>query len=255
MKNYPVLSGAVTVDRGPLPAPPLPASAIPWLAEIGVFDTETLRQRGPVLVFLQLKSRGRTVTRKLLFALAAAYRGLHWRQLDKEAKEDLIRELAEHPPVILPPTEAEISRYMGLALRLADQAKSEGEIPVGAVIISRGEVIGRGYNQPVVRHDPSAHAEILALRDAAARQSNYRLAGCDLYVTLEPCVMCSGAMMHARISRVIYGAPDARAGAAGSALNVFAEGRLNHHTTVFGNQLSDPCAELLRSFFRARRKS
>ncbi len=128
-----------------------------------------------------------------------------------------------------------------------------GEVPVGAVVVKDGEIIGRGFNAPISRHDPSAHAEIQALRDAAERVGNYRLVDCELFVTLEPCLMCAGAMMHARISRVVYGASDFKTGACGSVLDVFAEQRLNHHTAVQGGVLAAECSALLSNFFAQRR--
>ncbi len=143
--------------------------------------------------------------------------------------------------------------FMREALRLAEQAALAGEVPVGAVVVKDGEIVGRGFNQPISRHDPSAHAEMVALRDAAARLGNYRLVGCELYVTLEPCTMCVGAMFHARIARVVYGAYDAKTGAAGSVLNLFAEARLNHHAQFLGGVLADECGKMLSDFFAARR--
>lgn len=143
--------------------------------------------------------------------------------------------------------------FMRAALELARQAGLSGEVPVGAVVVKDGEIIGRGSNAPIGRHDPSAHAEMLALRDAAQRVGNYRLVGCELYITLEPCVMCVGAMFHARIARVIYGASDPKTGAAGSVLDLFAEQRLNHHAEVLGGVLADECGNLLSQFFAARR--
>jgi tRNA(adenine34) deaminase len=143
--------------------------------------------------------------------------------------------------------------FMRAALALAEHARSEGEVPVGAVVVREGAVVGSGFNSPIGRHDPSAHAEMLALRAAAAALGNYRLSGCTLYVTLEPCVMCSGAILHARIGRVVYGAPDPKAGACGSVLDLFAEGRLNHHTAVEGGMLAGECSRLLKSFFQERR--
>ena len=145
------------------------------------------------------------------------------------------------------------SGFMGLALDLAREAGAAGEVPVGALIVLDGEVVGRGFNQPIGRHDPTAHAEIMALRDAATRLGNYRLPGCTLYVTLEPCAMCAGAIMHARIDRVVYGAGDPKTGAAGSIIDLFAETRLNHHTSVVGGVLAEECGSLLSSFFAARR--
>ena len=143
--------------------------------------------------------------------------------------------------------------FMREALQLAQQAAACGEVPVGAIIVRDGEIIGRGFNQPIGRHDPSAHAEILALRDAANRLGNYRLPGAKLIVTLEPCAMCVGAILHARIAEVVFGAADAKTGAAGSIVDLFAESRLNHHASVRGGLLADECGALLRGFFAARR--
>jgi len=139
------------------------------------------------------------------------------------------------------------------ALLLARQAAALEEVPVGAVVVLDGQIVGRGYNQPIVRHDPSAHAEIMALRDAAKQLGNYRLPGCVLYVTLEPCVMCAGAIMHARIAQVVFGAADPKSGAAGSVIDLFAESRLNHHAELVGGVLAEECGALLSGFFSARR--
>lgn len=143
--------------------------------------------------------------------------------------------------------------FMREALALARQAADAGEVPVGAVVVQDGAVIGRGHNRPVSGHDPTAHAEVMAMRDAAARLGNYRLTGCELYVTLEPCVMCAGAIMHARISRVIYGAADPKSGACGSVVNLFADNRLNHHAIIVGGVLADGAGKLLQDFFAVRR--
>lgn len=143
--------------------------------------------------------------------------------------------------------------FMREALALAQQAAACDEVPVGAVVVHRGEIVGRGFNQPIGRHDPSGHAEILALRDAALRLENYRLPGTSLYVTLEPCAMCVGAILHARVGQVYFGAPDPKTGAAGSVIDLFAEARLNHHAEVSGGLLAAECAALLSSFFAARR--
>lgn len=145
------------------------------------------------------------------------------------------------------------SEFMSRALDLAQQAQAAGEVPVGAIVVKDGIIVGRGYNQPISGHDPTAHAEIMALRDAARTVGNYRLTECELYVTLEPCVMCAGAIMHARIARVIYGAPDPKTGACGSVVDLFAESRLNHHTVVTSGVLANDAAQLLQQFFAARR--
>ena len=139
------------------------------------------------------------------------------------------------------------------ALLEARRAWAEGEVPVGAVVVKDGVVIGRGYNQPIGRHDPSAHAEIMAMRAAAEALGNYRLPGCELYVTLEPCVMCSGAMMHARLARVVYGASDPKTGACGSVLNLFDQEQLNHHTELVGGVMAEEAGAMLRGFFAERR--
>jgi len=145
-------------------------------------------------------------------------------------------------------------QYMQAALALAAEAALEGEVPVGAVVVKDGAIIGRGSNAPISRHDPSAHAEILALRDAASSIGNYRLVGCTLYVTLEPCAMCSGAIQHARIARLVYGAKDPKTGACGSVVDLMAEPRLNHHAEVAGGVMADTCGLMLSSFFAERRK-
>ena len=141
------------------------------------------------------------------------------------------------------------------ALTLAAIAEAHGEVPVGAVVVSDGAIIGRGYNQPIISHDPSAHAEIIAMREAAARIGNYRLTGCELYVTLEPCVMCAGAIMHARIARLVFGAADPKTGACGSVLNLFFEASLNHHATVMPGVLAAECGARLSAFFSQRRQA
>ncbi len=143
--------------------------------------------------------------------------------------------------------------YMRLALEQAQAARSNGEVPVGCVIVQGDLVIARGSNAPIGRCDPTAHAEILAMRDAAAALGNYRITGCTLYVTLEPCAMCAGAMVHARLGRLVFGATDPRVGAAGSALNLVQSPAQNHRVEITGNVLAAECAEVLLDFFRSRR--
>jgi tRNA(adenine34) deaminase len=143
--------------------------------------------------------------------------------------------------------------FMRHALGLARRAQAEGEVPVGAVVVLEERVIGEGWNRPVSASDPSAHAEIQAMRAAATERRNYRLVGATLYVTLEPCAMCVGAMFHARVRRVVFGAADPKTGAAGSTVNLFEEKRLNHHALVHGGVLAAECGSLLSAFFASRR--
>ncbi len=143
--------------------------------------------------------------------------------------------------------------FMQLALVEAQKARTLGEVPVGAVLVSDNQVIATGHNQPISNNDPSAHAEVAALRAAGQNLSNYRLPNTTLYVTLEPCMMCCGAIMHARISRVVYGAADAKTGCVHSVLNLFDNQQLNHHTMVEGGVLAEECAQILKDFFKERR--
>ena len=144
-------------------------------------------------------------------------------------------------------------RFMTEALALARSGAAQDEVPVGAVVVADGQIIGRGFNQPIGTLDPTAHAEVMALRDAAACVGNYRLPGATLYVTVEPCAMCAGAIQHARIGRVVFGAQEPKTGACGSVVDLFAEPRLNHHAEVDGGLLAEESAALIASFFQRRR--
>ena len=144
--------------------------------------------------------------------------------------------------------------FMRLALAEAQQAAALGEVPVGAVLVRNGQVIGRGFNQPISSNDPSAHAEMVALRQAATSQGNYRLPDTTLYVTLEPCTMCAGLLVHSRITRLVYGAPEPRSGAVISRAQVLAQPWLNHHVEVEGGVLAEECGAVLKAFFRAKRE-
>jgi len=143
--------------------------------------------------------------------------------------------------------------YMDLALAEARKAEAAGEVPIGAIIVCGDVVAGRGFNQPISSNDPTAHAEVVALREAARHQQNYRLADATLYCTVEPCVMCAGAIVHARVARLVFGTPDPKAGAAGSIYNVLTDPRLNHQVDVITGVREDECAALLREFFAKRR--
>ena len=150
--------------------------------------------------------------------------------------------------------QAELDRqYMQQAIEQAQLAALAGEVPVGAVLVRDGQVLSKAFNKPITNLDPSAHAEMLALRQAAEAEQNYRLPGTTLYVTLEPCTMCAGAMLHARVDRIVYGAPDPKTGAAGSVVDVFASKQINHQTSVNGGIMAEECGQLLKTFFKERR--
>jgi tRNA(adenine34) deaminase len=148
---------------------------------------------------------------------------------------------------------ADDERWMGEAIALAREAGERGEVPVGALVVLDGRAVGRGGNAPIAASDPTAHAEIAALREAGRANANYRLPGTTLYVTIEPCAMCAGAILHARVARVVFGAADPKTGACGSIIDLFAEPRLNHHATVTGGVRAAECAALLSAFFAQRR--
>lgn len=143
--------------------------------------------------------------------------------------------------------------FMQAAIEMAQLASENNEVPVGAIVVKNNEIIGRGSNQPIMQHDPSAHAEMVALRDAGKTLNNYRLVDCDLYVTLEPCAMCIGAILHARIANVYFGASDPKTGACGSVINLLAEPKLNHHTEAHSGLMAETCGQLLSDFFKRRR--
>lgn len=162
--------------------------------------------------------------------------------------------IEKNPAFVQPPATAQDEMWMEIALEQARRAAELGEVPVGALVIKDGEILGSGHNRNLLDNDPTAHAEIVALRQAAARFGNHRLVGCEMVATIEPCAMCAGAMIHARLARLVYGASDPKAGAAGSVLDVLNHPRLNHKMQITPGVLDDKCADLLRSFFREKRK-
>jgi tRNA(adenine34) deaminase len=145
--------------------------------------------------------------------------------------------------------------FMGQALAQAERAAKAGEVPVGAVVVKDGQIIATGFNSPISAHDPSAHAEMVAIRAAAKVLGNYRLTDCTVYVTLEPCAMCAGAMFHARVKEVVFGAPDPKTGVAGSVMNLYENAQINHHTHARGGVMAQACGSLLQRFFAERRKA
>lgn len=231
----------------------IPPKARQWLAQLGIVSPEQLRQLGAPAVFQALHRRHFPVNRRLLWGLLAIERGCHWSDLTDEEKQYSWQAVQQGFPPLMPDELPVAEQAMELALAQARQAQAVGEVPVGAVVMQGETLIAVGHNLPRQQHDPTAHAEIVALRRAAEKLANYRLQDCTLYVTLEPCVMCAGAILHARLQRVVFGAYDDRAGAAGSVCNVFAMPVLNHQTAVSGGILATPCRELLQQFFAQRR--
>ncbi len=159
-----------------------------------------------------------------------------------------------NPNPLLTDTVSDDQTFMQFALALAHDAAVAGEVPVGAIVVKDGIIIGRGSNAPIGKHDPTAHAEMIAMRDAAQHLGNYRLVGCTLYVTLEPCAMCTGAIQHARVGKLVFGASDPKTGACGSVVNLMNEPRLNHHTEISSGVMAEECGAVLSAFFSARRK-
>jgi tRNA(Arg) A34 adenosine deaminase TadA len=232
------------------------------LADLGIHHPNELAEFGVARAFLALKAAQPSL------ALAAAYT---LAQIVKQSvnqgkapdaprvflspteKQQLRAEIAAHPPVKVMPSVAEAEIFMAQALRVAALAGSAGEVPIGAVVVHQGQIIARGGNQPIAQCDPTAHAEINALRLAATALGNYRLAECDVYVTLEPCPMCASALLQARVARVIYAAPEPKTGAAGSVIDLFALRQYNQHTAVMRGVLAADSLALLRDFFAKKR--
>lgn len=237
----------------PLTTPPLAPKTRQALLELGIADTAELQRITPATAFLLLKASGLTVTESTLWQLVLLAEGREG-YLNEAEQAKWRAKLRAHRPVARFPPREESERWMRQALQLAGQALASGEVPVGAVVVRRGEIIGRGANACVAEHSVCRHAEITALSEAGCRLGNYRLDGCDLYVTLEPCSMCAGAIMQSRIRRLIYAAAEPKTGAAGSVLDLFANKQLNPHTTVQGGVLAEESAQLLQRFFQERRQ-
>jgi tRNA(adenine34) deaminase len=217
----------------------------PWLRQAaGELDAEQLRNA--VAGARESVARERAARKQAWLQRAAA--GIEVVE-HPEPADDRSPAITAAPAVL--PTDG---IFMALALDQAHNAWAMGEVPVGAVIVRDGQVLATGFNQPIASHDPTAHAEIQALRAAATLLGNYRLAGCTIYVTLEPCAMCAGAIQHARLDRLVFGAVDPKTGACGSVVDLFGEPRLNHHTTVTGGVMAGRCGKLLSEFFAERRE-
>lgn len=233
--------------------PPLPPSVRARLPQLGMVRVEDLAAVGAVKAFLLLKASGLTLTRSLLWRLYAVAEGCALSTVDAGIQAALNEALRRHAPVaVFAPLEV-LERPMRRALALAQEAALAGEVPVGAVVVREGQVLGEGSNHTRRHNDISAHAEILALRAAAATLGRPFLDDCELYVTLEPCPMCMGAILQARLGKLVFGASEPKTGAAGSVVDLPAQRRLNAHTAVLGGVLAQESAALLQTFFHARR--
>lgn len=237
-----------------LATPPLAPKTVAALHRLGIRTLEELRQNGSVKAFLLLKASGLTLTKSTLWQLESLLNGTPPQEMPQAHKDCLLAELKNHPPVAAFPPQEEMGYFMREALRQAEQSAADDEIPVGAVIVSDGKIIASAHNTCIADCNVSRHAEINALAQAGSEMQNYRLDGCDIYITLEPCAMCASALIQARIRRVIYGAAEPKTGAAGSIVNLFADKRLNTHTAIRGGILQEECRAVLSRFFQNKRK-
>lgn len=223
------------------------------LAQLGFPQAEDVAAAGAVRVFLLLKAQGLTITRSVLWQLDAFARKVPLAQIDAARKSELSAILKQHPPVSLFPPYAQMHAHMQAALAEARLAAEQGEVPVGAVVVRDGVIIARGHNTCLSEGLIARHAELNALTAAAQYIGSYRLDGCDLYVSLEPCAMCAGAIAASRIARLIFAASEAKTGAAGSVLNLFDYPGINHHTAVLGGVCAAESRAVLQAFFTAKR--
>lgn len=237
-----------------LTTPPLAPKTVAALHRLGIRTLEELRQTGAVQTFLLLKASGLTLTKSTLWQLESLLDGTPPQEMSQAHKARLLAELKNHPPIAAFPPQGEMAHFMGLALEQAKLSALMSEIPVGAVIVSDGKIIASAHNTCIADCNVSRHAEINALAQAGSKIQNYRLDGCDIYITLEPCAMCASALIQARIRRVIYGAAEPKTGAAGSIVNLFADKRLNTHTAIRGGILQEECRAVLSRFFQNKRK-
>lgn len=236
-----------------LTTPPLSPKVIALLSAAGIRNQAQLKAFGALEAFALLRHEGLGVAEAVLWQLMALAEAIPLSALSTERKAEVRQALKRVPPQALPPAPDEAAHYMRLALQAAHAAATAGEVPVGAVVVCAGECVGVGHNRVLAEGVVSAHAELQALQAASARLGTMRLMDCDVYITLEPCVMCAGALLQARVRRVIYAAAEPKTGAAGSVVNVFAERLLNQHTAIFGGVLAEEAAALLQDFFVSRR--
>ena len=237
----------------PLTSPPLAPKTLATLHTLGIHTHADLNAQSAVTTFLLLKAAGLTLTRSTLWQLAALADSATIQALSTTQKTALLAALRQHAPVDIFPPLAQMQQYMQLALQQAQRAAAAGEVPVGAIIVNQNDIIAAAHNSCVGSHNISHHAEINALAAAGAARQNYRLDGCDVYITLEPCAMCASALIQARVRRVIYGTTEPKTGAAGSVIDLFQNRRLNQHTAVYAGVLANECQAILQTFFHNRR--
>ncbi|ASK28232.1 tRNA adenosine(34) deaminase TadA [Neisseria chenwenguii] len=236
-----------------LTTPPLAPKTLAALQSLGINTLDDLHRSGSTKTFLLLKAAGLTITDSTLWQLEALLHGCTPQTLDSAAKAALLATVKTHPPVAAFPVPSEMERFMRIALNEAEQSAAAGEVPVGAVVVKNGGIIAAAHNTCITDCDISRHAEIRALAQAGAALQNYRLDGCDVYITLEPCPMCASALIQARVARVVFGAAEPKTGAAGSVINLFENSLLNKHTAITGGILADECRAVLQRFFETRR--
>ncbi|UOO93544.1 tRNA adenosine(34) deaminase TadA [Vitreoscilla stercoraria] len=236
-----------------LSTPPLSPSVVQRLHTLNLHTVDDLQQVGAATAFAQLKASGLTVTSTVLWQLGALCHGVPVQQLDSDAKQALQDAYKALPPIRLPPPLVEQKSHMQHALRQAQRAFDMGEIPIGAVVVHDGKIIAAAHNECIQQHFVGAHAEMLALQRAGQILGTYRLSECDLYVTVEPCTMCCGALLQSRIQRVFYGIAEAKMGAVQSQLQLQNHKSLNHHSAFFSGILADDCRLLMQNFFKSKR--
>lgn len=240
--------------NGLLSTPPLPPKLIILLNQMGIFTVSDLAKHNPCRVFLLLKSQQKGgMTLSVFWKLVALVEGCLAHELSETQRLFWQTQLREFPPVAVFPPETEMMNYMQEALNEAQKAVLQGEIPVGAVVVYQNEIIARAHNRCVAEHSACHHAELLALMQASQVLQKERLVDCDLYVSLEPCAMCAGAILHARIKRLIFGAHEPRMGSVGSIVNLLSNPKLNAHTAVYSGILAEESAQLLKDFFVQKR--
>lgn len=238
-----------------LTTPPLAPKVIATLAECGIRNLQDLQTTNPCHAFLLLKDSGLTVTQSVFWQLVSLCSLTTPQQLTEAERQFWQQQLAQHPPVRRFPDRDTMQNHMQAALNQAQQAADIGEIPVGATVVYQNRIIAAAHNRCISSHNISHHAEIQALAAAGNHLGNYRLDECDLYVTLEPCSMCAGAIIQARIKRLIYAAAEPKTGSAGSVINLFANKTLNSHTAVCSGIMAAQSAQLLQQFFQHKRTS